>query len=421
MNSQAMPTAREYVRSDHRVAWRCAEAAPERVDSPVVPALFTRTLRLKVRPEAYGWLNRAAIEVNQVFNWANETGMDAADRHRRANPRWLTGFDLDKLSAGASKYFECIGADTIQRVNHEYAQKRKQFRKYKLRWRVSFGARRSLGWLPFKAASLKRRGNALRFAGKMFRVFDREYLGEHQFRDGCFAQDAVGDWYLCVPVKITAPTPSPAPKEAVGIDLGLKSIATPSEGERLEAGKWTAGIAEPLAQAQRRGHQRQAKRLHRTAANRRKDALHKFSRVIVDRFGTIVVGDVSSRKLARTGMAKAVLDSGWGMLRNYLDYKSKYAARSFSVVCEKNTTRACSTCGCLSGPRGLRQLVVRQWCCHECGVTHDRDVNAARNILAGSRRRTSVRGNESSDWVAPSSQLRQRVSETGIERPRPAA
>ena len=294
-------------------------------------------------------------------------------------------------------------------------------RNTKLRWRVSFGARRSLGWVPLKAASLKRRGNALRFCGKSFRVFDREYLGEHQFRDGCFAQDAVGDWYLCVAVKITAASPSAAPKAAVGIDFGLKSIATTSEGERLQAGKWTAGIAKRLAQAQRRGHKRQAKRLHRTAANRRKDALHQFSRVIVDRFETIVVGDVSSVKLAKTRMAKAVLDSGWGMLRNYLDYKAKYAARSFSVVSEKNTSRACSNCGCLSGPRGLKQLVVRQWCCQECGVTHDRDVNAARNILAGSRCRTSVSGNESSDWVASSSQLRQRVSETGIKRPRPAA
>ena len=406
MNSQSLFTAREYLRREHQVAWRCAEESPERVDSAVVPELFTRTLRLKVRPEAYGWLNRAAIEVNQVFNWANETSMDAADRHRRANPRWLTGFDLDKLSAGASTYFERIGADTIQRVNHEYAQKRQQFRKYKLRWRVSSGARRSLGWVPLKAASLKRRGNALRFCGKTFRVFDREYLGEHQFRDGCFAQDAVGDWYLCVAVKITAASPSAAPKEAVGIDFGLKSIATTSEGERLQAGKWTAGIAQRLAQAQRRGHKRQAKRLHRTAANRRKDALHQFSRIIVDRFETIVVGDVSSVKLAKTRMAKAVLDSGWGMLRNYLDYKAKYAARSFAVVSEKNTTRACSNCGCLSGPRGLRQLVVRQWCCHECGVTHDRDVNAARNILAGYRRRTSVSGNKLSDWVASSSQLR---------------
>jgi putative transposase len=382
---------------------------------------FTRTLRLKVRAEAYSWLNAAAIEVNAVWNWANATSVDAADRNRRAHAKWLSGFDLCNLSAGASEYFERIGADTIQRINCEYAQKRRQFKKVKLRWRVSRGARKSLGWIPFKAASLKRRGDALRFAGKTFRVFDREYLADHKFRDGCFAQDAVGDWYLCVPVEIQAEQ-SAAPNAAVGIDLGLKAIATTSDGDVLEAGKWTAGIADKLAMAQRRGHKRQAKRLHRKAARRRQDALHKFSRKIVDSYQTIVVGDVSSLKLVKTKMAKSVLDSGWGMLKGFLDYKSQSAARSFQVVNERNTTRTCSSCGALTGPTGLDMLVVRRWECSECGVTHDRDVNAARNILiVGSRCRTSVSGNESSDLPVPSSRLRKRRRETGTETARTAA
>jgi putative transposase len=381
---------------------------------------FTRTLRLKVRAEAYSWLNAAAIEVNAVWNWANATSVDAADRNRRANAKFLSGFDLNNLSAGASEYFERIGADTIQRINCEYAQKRRQFKKVKLRWRVSRGARKSLGWIPFKAASLKRRGDALRFAGKTFRVFDREYLADHKFRDGCFAQYC-GDWYLCVPVEIQAEQ-SAAPNAAVGIDLGLKAIATTSDGETLEAGRWTIGHADRLAQAQRRGHKRQAKRIHRKIANRRKDALHKFSRKMVEKYQTIIVGDVNSLKLVKTKMAKSVLDSGWGMLKGFLDYKSQSAARSFQVVNERNTTRTCSSCGALTGPTGLDMLVVRRWECSECGVTHDRDVNAARNILiVGSRCRTFVSGNESSDLPVPSSRLRKRRRETGTETARTAA
>jgi putative transposase len=382
---------------------------------------FTRTLRLKVRAEAYSWLNAAAIEVNAVWNWANATSVDAADRNRRAHAKWLSGFDLCNLSAGASEYFERIGADTIQRINCEYAQKRRQFKKVKLRWRVSRGARKSLGWIPFKAASLKRRGDALRFAGKTFRVFDREYLGEHKFRDGCFAQDAVGDWYLCVPVAVQVEQRTVAPREAVGIDLGLKTIATTSDGDALAAGKWTAGIADKLAMAQRRGHKRQAKRLHRRCANRRKDALHKFSRVMVDSYQTIVVGDVSSVKLAKTKMAKSVLDSGWGMLKNYLAFKSEHAGRSFSVVNERNTSRACSSCGSLSGPQGVNGLRVREWTCSECGDSHDRDVNAARNIVALGLRCEPPCGNESSDLPVPSSRLRKRRRETGTETARTAA
>ena len=82
--------------------------------------------------------------------------------------------------------------------------------------------------------------------------------------------------------------PSVAPREAVGIDLGLKSIATTSDGDTLEAGRWTHAYADKLARAQRHGHKRQAKRIHRKAARCRADALHKFSRKMVDRYQNIV-------------------------------------------------------------------------------------------------------------------------------------
>jgi putative transposase len=207
----------------------------------------------------------------------------------------------------------------------------------------------------------------------------------------------------------------------VGIDLGLKDTAVTSDGERLEAGGFYRGIERAIAQAQRRGHKRQAKRLHRRAANRRRDALHKFSRRIVDQYQNIIVGDVSSTRLTQTRMAKSVLDAGWGMLKRQLQYKGEHAGRSVSIVSEKHTTRACSNCGCLSGPSGLRQLVVRLWECSECGAEHDRDVNAARNILAaGLRCRASVRGNESLYLLVPPTSA-YRVHEARIEPVRAAA
>ena len=126
----------------------------------------TRTLRLKVRREAYAWLNAAAVEVNQVYNYCNETSYNAA-RRTDIKRKWLTGFDLCSLTAGASRYFDKIGADTIQSICVHYAQKRQAAHRIKLRWRVSRGARRSLGWIPFKAASLKRKGVCVRFAGKL--------------------------------------------------------------------------------------------------------------------------------------------------------------------------------------------------------------------------------------------------------------
>src|SRR6267142_2975069 len=113
-----------------------------------MPLSFTRTFRFKVKPESYTWLNAAAVEVNQVFNYCNEVSLLAATRTDRKQ-KWLSGFELCTLTAGTSRYFEHIGANTIQRICIEYAQKRQQFKRLKLRWRISRGARRSLGWIPF--------------------------------------------------------------------------------------------------------------------------------------------------------------------------------------------------------------------------------------------------------------------------------
>jgi putative transposase len=365
-----------------------------------------RTLRLKVKSESYPWLNAAAIEVNQVWNYANEVSARAA-RPFAGPAKWLTGYDLDRLTAGASQYFEHIGSDTIQRVNAEFATRRKQFKKTRLRWRVSRGSRRSLGWVPLKAAQLKARGKSLRFCGKSIRVFEAHLLDNKAWKSGCFAQDAVGDWWLCLPIAYEAEQPVAA-KEAVGLDLGLRDTVATSDGEKLQAGHFYRSIEQKIAQAQRRGHKRQAKRLHRRAARRRKDALHKFSRRIVSSYQTIVIGDVSSLKLAKTAMAKSVLDAGWGMLKTQLQYKGAYAGRSVFIVNEKNTTRACSSCRALTGPRGLDMIAVRSWVCSACGGTHDRDVNAAKNILSAGRCSPSICGNELPLSIAPPSQAHRR-------------
>lgn len=355
-----------------------------------VPMKHMKTLRLKVKPEGKAWLSAAAKEVNFVWNWANETSEKAVRRYAGA-PVWLSSYDLDKLSAGSSKFFNKIGADVINAVNAEFALKRRQAKKARLTWRRSGGSKKSLGWIPFKGKTLRNEGNGLRFLGKTFRVFESERLVGMRWRDGCFAQDACGDWWLCVPV-VVEQTSEPAPLEAVGIDLGLKDTAVTSDNERLPAGR-AFRLAEPrIAAAQRRGHKRQAKRLHRKAQRQRADALHKFSRTIVNKYQKIVVGDVSSSKLAKTRMAKSVYDAGWGILKTMLHYKGQQAGRIVQVVNESYTSRACSGCGCLSGPTGLDMLAVRRWTCADCGESHDRDVNAARNILRRAEASVSFSG-----------------------------
>jgi hypothetical protein len=100
------------------------------------------------------------------------------------------------------------------------------------------------------------------------------------------------------------------------------------------------------------------------------------------------------------------------------EYKGPAAGRSVQVVSEKYTSVTCSSCGALSGPRGVNGLIVRSRICSECGDSHDRDLNAARNILIGSRCLTSVRGNESAPYEFSRASHR---CEAGTKRVRAAA
>jgi putative transposase len=343
-----------------------------------------KTLRLKLRPGSDEWLNAAAVEVNQVWNWANEVSSKAA-RPFYGPRKFLSAYTLHSLLAGSHEYFSHISAATINKIATEYATRRFQFKATHLRWRVSGGARRSLGWVPFRDGQCRFKSGAIVFAGRRFRVYDSYGLDKYakeDLRSGSFSQNALGEWFINIAVREPEPTAENLSAKAVGIDLGLRTIATVSDGATLPAGRWTRDYENELAQAQRRGHKRQAKRLHKKAANCRKDALHKFSRKLVNECGAIYIGDVSSSKLVKTRMAKSVLDSGWGMLRTMLQYKGHQAGRVVEEVNESFTTRVCSNCGCASGPRGLKQLGVTGWTCADCGTVHSRDLNAARNILA---------------------------------------
>ena len=91
-------------------------------------------------------------------------------------------------------------------------------------------------------------------------------------------------------------------------------------------------------------------------------------------------------------MAKSVLDAGWFMLKTQLEYKANARSIVFEEINESYTTQMCSCCGCISqnSPKGMSALGIREWTCVECGSTHNRDVNAALNILARGHSRLAV-------------------------------
>ena len=336
-----------------------------------------KTLQLRIKDKHSKVLVAMAREVNQVFNFCNETSSRAiGERHQ-----WLSGYDLQKLTAGFSKCEGvAVGSGTVQLVCAEYATRRKQFKKQRLNWRVSNpkSSKYSLGWVPFKGSHAKYKAGQVEFAGQKFSLWDSYGLSKYELRAGSFSQDARGRWYLNVAVEVEV-NPS-AGTASVGIDLGLKECATTSAGDKLE-GRWYRANEKALATAQQARKKQRVKTLHAKTANQRKDALHKFSTALVQQNAAIFVGDVASAKLVKTKMAKSTLDAGWAMLKTMLEYKSHQAGIVFEEVNESYSTQTCSQCASIEGPKGLSGLGIRQWACG-CGAVHDRVVNAARNIAA---------------------------------------
>jgi IS605 OrfB family transposase len=182
------------------------------------------------------------------------------------------------------------------------------------------------------------------------------------------------------------------PLRGVGIDLGLKDFATLSTGEKIEAQRIYRGTEEALAAAQRARKNRRVAAIHAKIANRRSDFLHKLSNRIVRQFDYIAVGNVAAARLAKTSMAKSVLDAGWSTFRNQLAYKALKHGAWFEEVDESFTSQTCSNCGSMpdSRPKGIAGLGIREWQCSVCGCKHDRDLNAAINILRRGRATLAV-------------------------------
>ena len=337
------------------------------------------TFRYRVKDATAGKrLARMAVAVNGVWNYCG----GVQNSSRRVGRRWPSGFDLIGLTNGCTKELG-LHSDTVQAVCKQFATSRDKARR-RPRWRVSFGAKRSLGWVPFQCARpLKVAGDAVTFLGRKYRLWLSRPIPA-DIRSGSFSQDADGRWFLNLACEV--PGDLPAGAGEVGIDLGLKEFAALSTGEKVENPRHLRKSAAKLARAQRAGRKRSARKIHRKVAAQRRHFLHETSTRLVRANALICVGDVNSAALARSKMAKSVLDAGWSAFRSMLCYKSamRHGAR-FVETNERYSTQVCSECLALGGPRGQKHLRVRSWVCDGCGVLHDRDTNAARNILRSGR------------------------------------
>jgi putative transposase len=317
-------------------------------------------------------LIKMASSVNFVWNYCNEV----SKRSVEYNSKWLSGYDLDKLTAGCSKDLG-IHSQTVQSITKEYATRRKKFKKKKLSWR---SGKRSLGWIPFKTSGICVDGDSVIYNGHRFRFWQSQHI-EGKIQTGSFCQDKQGRWYLNVTCRVEKKITKRVTNGWVGVDLGLNTTAAYSDGSKFEGGRYYRQLEESLSKAQRARKKKRVRKISARIANKRKDELHKETTRVINKYDKIFIGDVSSMKMVKTKNAKSTLDAGWGMYRSMLAYKAIRLGVEVQGTNERFSTLTCSSCFSKSGPSGLSGMGVREWECNVCGASHDRDVNAAINIL----------------------------------------
>lgn len=335
------------------------------------------TLQYRIKDQTTGkHLTKMAYAVNFCWNYCNQVNAERWSKFRKT----FSAFDLNKLTAGCAKDLG-LHSQTVQAVCEEYAKACKQFKKTRLSWR---SRKRSLGWIPFKASGVKIQGDSITYGGRTFRFWLSRPI-EGKVRFGSFAQDAKGHWFVNLVIeesdKGRIKTGKEPERRTVGIDLGLKTLATLSDGVELSRENLTRKYEQQLAMAQRARKKKRVTAIHARIRNKRKDWNHKATTRLVREYDRIVVGNVNSSKLKKTRMAKSVSDAGWADLKQMLAYKAMALGVEYKEVNESWSTVTCSDCGSRSGPQGLRELAVREWVCVKCGSMHLRDVNAAKNIL----------------------------------------
>ncbi len=203
-------------------------------------------------------------------------------------------------------------------------------------------------------------------------------------------KDASGRYFASFVVMTDGSEILPETTPEVGIDLGLTHFAVLSDGTKITAPKFFRRAEKKLKKAQQnlarktKGSNNRKKAVvkvahaHARTADQRRDFHHKLSTTVIRENQAVYVEDLAVNGLARTRLAKSVNDAGWSTFVGMLEYKAARYGRTFARVDRWfPSSQLCSACGFRDGPK---PLAVRAWTCANCDTTHDRDINAARNI-----------------------------------------
>lgn len=224
---------------------------------------------------------------------------------------------------------------------------------------------------------------------KQHRIIDGDIIS------GTISKTATGKYYISLIFKNCVQHELSKNNSYVGIDLGIKSFATLSDNEVIDNPHFLDASIRQLKKAQRKlshkkkgsnnfeKQRRKVARKHEIVSNRRKDFLHKASSMIIKNHDFIAVEDLAIKELLKTStstMSRHIADVSWSEFIRQLEYKSRWYGRTFVKVDRYfASSQICSVCN-YRNPL-VKNLAVRKWTCPQCNTIHDRDVNAAINIL----------------------------------------
>ena len=278
--------------------------------------------------------------------------------------------------------------------------------KHKCRW--SYTTENNNGTVRFD-------GNRLRLPKVGYVKVVEHIQHEGRVLKATISHERSGEYYASVLCEIEQPEPLPVTDKVVGIDLGLHDIIVCSDGTRVEAPSHFRKSEHRLAKRQRafsrtqkgsKGHEKarlKVARCHQKIKNQRNDFLQKLSTKLIRENQAICLEDLSVKGMERNHkLAKSVTDASFSKFVNMLEYKAEWYGRKIIKIDRfYPSTQLCSDCGYKNESiKGLKGLKVREWTCPECGEVHDRDLNAARNILKEGMRVLNLRNVGDSKFTA---------------------
>ena len=376
--------------------------------------LIKKGVKLRLYPNSYQQSQLLQMFGNERFVWNNMLSM-AIERYQN-NPKsiFVDEYGMNYLLKPLKQEYPFLknsDATSLQVVNHNLAQAFKMLFQHKGGY-PHFKSRKMI-----KQSYTGRNGCRIEAKRRMklpkigsIRTSKTTHLIGCNIKRYTVTYESTGRYYLSLQVE-TEINQLPKTGSAVGIDVGLADLAITSDGQKYSA--FDAYWAEKQAQiwqskfskrkyramvavrqwnhnhkdsqmelSDYQNWQRariQKARYQKKIVDKRKDYLHKVTTDLVKKYDVIVVEDLNTKNLQKDHhLAKSIANASWYQFRTMLQYKCQWYGKQLIIVSPKQTSQICSSCGYCSGPKPLE---IREWACLNCGTHHDRDINAAVNIL----------------------------------------